>query len=68
MIINRYMDPGWVCAAKKTEEDKIPDFSRILGIDCEMVKTPNDDNALARLTVIDMKGYVVSLSMCKIRS
>lgn len=53
-----HLEPGWACAEKKTPEDLIPNICDILTIDCEMVTTTTEENALARLSAVNWSGHV----------
>lgn len=53
-----HLSPGWQCVEKKTPQDLIPDFSQCITIDCEMVTTAQEAQALARVSAIDFEGRV----------
>ena len=65
MDIQTHLPPGWVCKqpAAKTGDAAVhdscePDYGDLVAIDCEMVSTRKEGNALARITAID-KNYRV---------
>ncbi|CAD7922731.1 unnamed protein product [Amoebophrya sp. A25] len=59
MGLEHHLDAGWCCARKKGPEDLVPNMCDILTIDCEMVQTSAEENALARLSAVNFQGQVL---------